>query len=222
VRFIIELDGVIFDIAAAWHLAHRRAAVAVGWSVLDQATFWRTMRSKGESGDYLPGAKPAKIEGYLSGFVRELESDAVVAAFSVHGGVREDLAGLCREGACIGVSIAPRIDQRRHVLESHGLAGLFTEANALSPDPRRRPVELKTLSEGDPRCVVVAAGDALARSADAAESFCVGVSTGPCSPARLHQAGARLVFRSLTEMAGASRSGASHLVQAGLPPERLG
>lgn len=220
-RFIIELDGVIFDIARAWHAAHQHAAHAVGWSKLDQATFWRLMRTKGETANFLPGAKPIKFDDYTARFAAARELSEAIEAFTPHNDVRALCDALKREGPCIAVTLGSNMETRRRQLEQAGLGSAFSETHPLNPDPRRRPVELKALSDNDPRTVVVASTDLLARSADAAELFCVGVATGPCNPARLHQAAVRLVFPSIAELAAAARSGAAPLVDAGLPPERL-
>jgi len=49
----------------------------------------------------------------------------------------------------------------------------------------------------------------------------VGVSVGPCSLARLHQAGASVVYKALHELSASIRDGAADLVQAGLLPRSL-
>lgn len=221
-RFIIELDGILTDLAPGWHRAHTEAAAAVGWSKLDRTTFWRIMRTKGFEGDFLPGAKPIKCKDYLARFDAVRETDEIVAAFAPRLDAVDALRSLSREGQCIGVTLGANLTTRRRSLVRAELDLLLTEVQPLHADPRRRPVELKALAGGDARTVVVGAGDALIRSADAAELFCIGVASGPCTSARLYQAGARTVYPTLAEFIEAARSGAPDLVKAGLPPEPLG
>ena len=220
-RFVIELDGVLFDLKPGWHRAHVEAATAVGWSKLDQATFWQRMRTKGPQADFLPGAKPLKFKDYLSRFQDLIESDPIVGACPIRERTGEHLRSLHREGPCIGIALGQNLDARRSALECAGVRGLFMEIHGLNADPRRRPTELKALAQGDPRIVVVAASEEVVRSADPAGLFAVGVAQGACTPARLHQAGARLVLPALGDLVEAARAGARRLIAAGLPPESL-
>ena len=220
-RFVIEWDGVVFDLVAGWHRAHELAAESVGWSKLDRATFWRLMRTKGFQADFLPGARPQKFKDYTAVFERLRESDEIVSLFGIQSNVSPAFQTLKREGPCIGVTSGSNSDARRRLIEREKWTPLFSEFQSLNRDPRIRPVELKALANRDPRTVAVGASDAFIRSADAAELFAVGVSLGPVTPSRLQQAGARLVFPTLIELAEAASKGASRLVEAGLAPERL-
>lgn len=85
-------------------------------------------------------------------------------------------------------------------------------------DPRRRPAELRVLAAGERRVVVAAASDALIRAAREAGFFALGISNGPCSTARLQQAGADVVYKSLEELADSIETGGADLIRAGLPP----
>ena len=66
-KIILEFDGPVFDPAPVYYAAHQAASGDVGWSRLDQATFWRLLRTKGRQADFLPGAKPVKIAEYQKG-----------------------------------------------------------------------------------------------------------------------------------------------------------
>ena len=78
--------------------------------------------------------------------------------------------------------------------------------------------DVRVLAEADDRVVVVATSDVLVRSADAADLFTVGVSSGACSVKRLQQAGARVVYRELAELAASLKGGGGDLVRAGMLP----
>jgi phosphoglycolate phosphatase-like HAD superfamily hydrolase len=221
VRIIIEFDGPVFDPAPLCYAAHQAAATDVGWSRLDQATFRRLMRTKGKQADFLPGAKPAKIAEYDRRFAEHVESDALLAAYGPQPEVRETLAQLARVASCSLMTAWSNLDGRRVALEKHGLAGFAERLEAVESDPRRRPAQLRRLGEGDPRTLVAAATDSLIRSAVEAELFTVGIASGGCSVARLHQAGANVVYKELHELATSLRSGAADLIGAGLLPPSL-
>ncbi len=221
-RFIIELDGVLTELATGWHRAHVETAVNLGWSTLDQPTFWRLMRTRGFDADFLPGAKPGKYKHYRSAFDASRETDAIVATFAPRPDAGDALRSLRHEGSIVGASLGANLSARKRTLALAEWGGWFEEIQPLHADPRRRPIELRVLAGEDTRTVVVGASDAMIRSADAADLFAVGVSTGACTPARLHQAGASLVYRSLQDLVNATRNGAPELVSAGLPPEPLG
>jgi len=221
VRIIIEFDGPVFDPAPVYYAAHVAAATDVGWSRLDQATFRRLMRTKGRQADFLPGAKPAKIGEYERRFAEHIESDALLAPYGPQPEVRETLAQLARIASCSLMTAGSNVDGRRVALEKHGLAAFSERFEGVESDPRRRPAQLRRLGEGDPRTLVAAATDSLIRSAVEAELFAVGIASGGCSVARLHQAGANVVYKELHELATSLRNGAADLIGAGLLPMAL-
>jgi len=221
-RFIVEFDGPLFDVRAAWHLAHQAAAGDVGWSRLDQATFWRLTRAKGVCGEILPGARDAKLAEYQGKFSTHLESDGTIELCAPQDGVREAVFGLARHGPCVATTMGSNIEARLAVLDRSGLRRCFSQAERLSADPRRRPTELKALAQNDKRAIVAAATDAIIRSAEEAGLFTVGISSGTCSASQLHAAGAGVVFKNLGELVASLQSGGADLVRAGLLPAPLG
>jgi phosphoglycolate phosphatase-like HAD superfamily hydrolase len=218
VRFIIELDGPVFDVAPVYYDAHQAVATEVGWSRLERATFWRLWRSKGKEADFLPGAKPVKIAEYQRRFEQLLETDDYSRKYLPQEGIADGLTKLSRHGPCHAVTLGPNVGGRKAVLDRAGLGGKFAGVELLSADPRRRPAELKSLAESDPRALVVACGDALIRAASGAELLTVGLTCGPCAAARLHQAGAGVVYAQLNELLDSLCRGAPDLVRAGLLP----
>jgi phosphoglycolate phosphatase-like HAD superfamily hydrolase len=217
-RFIIELEGPVFDVGGAYHEAHLAAAREVGWSHLDAATFWRLFRTKGKEADFLPAAKPIKIAEYQRRFEERLEVADTIRALRPRAGVGESLAALARYGPCHAVTLASNIAVRREVLGAAGLLDRLGRVEALNRDPRRRGAELQAMAESDSRCVVVAGCDAVARAAQSAELLTVGLTNGPCVAARLHQGGADVVYGDLSELAESLRQGAPDLTRAGLLP----
>ena len=69
-HLILEIDGPVLDVAPVWHRLHLEVVAAVGWSALDQATFWRLTRKHGREADLLRGAKPIKLKEYYS-FIKD-------------------------------------------------------------------------------------------------------------------------------------------------------
>jgi len=218
VRFILEFDGVIADVMAAYYAAYRAAAEAVGWSRLDEATFRRLTRTKGREADILPGAKQVKFDAYESGFFEIIEGNAAIAALAAQAGLHERLRQFLRFGPVVLVTTGRNLDARRHWVARQSWAAHVERFERLDDDARRRPVELGVLSEGDERTLVVASSDVLVRSTDAAGLFVVGVSTGTCSVKRLQQAGAGVVYKALDELTTSLRDGAADLIRAGMLP----
>ncbi len=220
-RFLIEFEGPIVDLAPAWFAAHEAAATAVGWSRLDQATFWRLIRTQGRTAEVLPGAKPHKLADYLARFEQQLEASESIRELHPHDEAPAALAELARRGPCHMVTLGANLPARLAVLEEQGLRNLFAQAVALSSDPRRRPDELRVLAASDPRAIVVAGTEALVRAAQSAELFTVGLTCGCCAERRLHQAGASVVLKDLAELVRSLQSGAADLIRAGLLPAPL-
>lgn len=221
-RFIIEWDGVIANVMPGYFLAHRAAAQTVGWSRLDEATFRRLTRTRGSEADILPGAKATKLEAYDAEFDRLVETSNAVAQCEPHPALSDMVRQLQRFGLVFLVTARPNIDERRQWLTRREWSGGVECFERLSDDPRRRPVELKALAANDDRAMVVASSDIVVRSADAADLFVVGVSSGTCSVKRLQQAGARIVYKTLDQLTASLRAGAADLVRAGMLPLTVG
>lgn len=218
-RLIIEFDGVLTDLRAVYYAAHRAAAEALGWSKLDEATFWQTTRSKGRQGVYLRGARPGLSEKYHPTFDARLERDDAIVALTMAKDTSATVHLLKQHGTCVGVTLGSNVAARRAWLERQELVAAFEEFHGLNADSRRRPAELIALAAGDRRTIVVAAGDTLLRAAAQTDLLKVAVSTGACSLRRLHQAGADVIYADLAELAESLDSGASDLIHAGLLPD---
>lgn len=220
-HFLIEFEGPIVDIAPVYHGVHREVAAEVGWSSLDQSTYWRTIRTQGLIADVLPGAKPAKLSAYLSRFASRVEQDDVVEQCLPQQDVDAALAAIKRHGSGNVITLGSNIDARQRVLEQHGLASYFPGTPSLNADPRRRPGELRALAGDDRRTVVAAANDALIRAAGEADLFAVGMTCGVSGARRLFQAGAALVYRDLDQLVESLKTGAVDMIEAGLLPAPL-
>ena len=219
VRFIIEFDGVIFDLRAVYYEAHRTIAAEVGWSRLDEPTFWRLTRTKGRDADLLPGAAPVKLKQYFARFTEKLEDDDMIARYTPQPDVDGVLDDLAQRGTCCATTLGGNLAARHRALDQANLTRFFTAVEKLDPDPRRRPAELKVLAAGDPRTVVVASTDYLIRAAGQADLFTVGVSSGFCAARRLHQAGADIVYPNMDALAESLALGGQDLIRAGLLPQ---
>ncbi len=221
-RFLVEIEGPLFDVASAYFAAHQAAATIMGWSRLDRGTFWRLYRTKGRDADFLPGAKPVKIAEHQRRFEERIESNELTGTMQPQPAIADVLGKLLRHGPCHAVTLGANLVARREAMERGGLLGRFGRVEHLNADPRCRPAELRALAEGDSRAIVIAGTDALVRAAQSAELFAVGVSNGPCAAARLHQAGASVVYKALAELVDSLQRGAPDLVKAGLLPMSFG
>ena len=220
-RFIIEFEGPIVDVADVYYRLHRDIATELGWSRLDQSTFWRITRREGRGANVLPGAKPAKVEKYHMRLAECLESDAAVEGYQPQPAIDDALTTLARYGACTTVTIGTNAGARRRVLDRANLSRHFLCAQSLHVDPRRRPGELRALAEGDERTVVAAASETVIRAAGGADLFTVGITSGPCTATRLHRAGAAIVYNDLHKLAASLSAGAEDMIRVGLLPPPL-
>ena len=216
--FIIEFDGPIIDIQPVYCRLHREIAEEVGWSWLDERTFWRLTRTKGRVANVLPEARPSKLKEYHVRFNERLESDFWIERYRPQAGIDEVLGNLVQRGTCCLITLGVNLAARRRVLERAGLTRYFTRSQTLNSDPRRRTIELQTLASTEQRTVVVASTDSVIRAADRGGLFTAGIASGPCTSTRLHQAGVRVVYPDIQGFMDSLSSGASDMIRAGLMP----
>ena len=219
-RLVIEFDGVIADVRAAYVRAHREAAEAVGWPAVEAGAFWRMIRKGGPEAVVLRGARPVKLKEYRRAFAERLHSADVVRDLRPHDGALEAVDRLAKLARIYLVTLSANSDTHRQLAADWGLTKIG-RLEGLDSDPRRRPGELKVLARDEPRAVVVAGDAPLIRSATEAGLIAVGMLGGAAIEARLHQAGASIVFPNLTEVGDDLASGSKKLVAAGLLPPGL-
>ena len=193
-NLIIEIDGPVLDVATAWHRVHLEVAAAVGWSALDQATFWRLTRKQGREANLLPGAKPVKLKEYYARFDDRLEADEVVADHEPYDVIDGVLASLSTKGSISLVTLGSNIEARRSVLDRYDLVRFADRIERLDADPRKRSNELRILAAGQKRSLVAAASDSVLRAAGEAGIVAVGIPRGPCSAERLYRASIDLPY----------------------------
>jgi len=221
-NIVVEIDGPVLDVAPVWHRLHVQVAAELGWSALDQATFWRVTRKQGGNANLLPGARPLKLKEYYARFQDRLESDDVLAQLEPHDQIDGVLASLSTQGTLCLVTLGSNVEARRVRLEKLRLLRSAGRVEGLSGDPRKRPGELRALAGAAGRSVVAAASDSLIRAAGEAGLVAVGVSNGACSAERLFRAGAGVVTKGLDELCAGIREGSGDLARAGLLPPALG
>lgn len=220
-RFILELEGALFDVADLHYKVHRETAAEVGWSHLDRSTFRRLLRKHGSTADMLRGAKPVKLKDYHERFARRIEDDSVICEYDGARPDGETLEALRLRGPCFAITTGTNLPPRRDALERAGLSNVFAQTESLSLDPRRRPSELRALSGGDERAIVVGGTDAVVRAAVEAGLFTVGITSAICGSDRFHQAGTSVVYRELGDMVDSLKTGAEDMIRAGLLPPPL-
>lgn len=220
-RFIIEVDGVVLNQRPAYTALHQSVAKTIGWSHLSASAFWRTLR-KGDRSAIVPAAPPSKMAEYEKLFAQRQEEDELISSLHAQEGAADALRVLSGHGTLCYMTTGVNHARRAELLASCLEVSAGVEVHALSVDARKRPGELKHLAGSEKRCMVVASTDSLLRAAELAEVFAVGISTGVCNAARLHQSGADIVYPRLADLADSIRSGASDLIRAGLLPAPLG
>lgn len=220
-QLLVELEGPIFDVKAAYYRAHRDSAEAVGWSRLDSSTFWRKTRKEGREANMLPGSKPLKLEEYYGRFQERIEQDEIIGDYEIWEESVETIRTLGRHATVRLFTLGSNLEARKRLLEQSGIVPAFPLVG-LDADPRRRPAELKALAASDARTLVIASGDVSIRVSSSAGVVCAGLSCGSCMADRLHRAGADVVYRELPDVLTSLESGAEDLIRAGLLPLSLG
>ncbi|MHC5109765.1 MAG: hypothetical protein ACYTHJ_07805 [Planctomycetota bacterium] len=217
-KFLIEFEGVLSDVGRMTYTAHSLAAESVGWSRLDQASFWRMLRTKGLDAPFLPGAKPMKLKNYQEAYIEALKSPKALSKISLVNDLGESIRKMERVGACSVVSLASEVETGNRLLGACQLPGVEFDVTPLDAEILARTEQLNSMVGSERRGVLVASTDTLLRTASGTDLFAVGVSFGTCSVKRLQQAGAALTFRHLDEFADCVASGGKELLEAGMLP----
>ncbi|MBN4058861.1 HAD family hydrolase [bacterium AH-315-J04] len=223
-RFIIELEGPVFDIKDAHFAAYQKAVAEAGWSSLDQATFWRLWRKQGLEASLLMGATALKIKQFWGMFQAALASQESMTKLALQGDISLAISSLQRFGFCVGVTTgnATLLDEYSSLLAASKLAEGFVSCKSLPAEPRQRASQLGELAAGDERTVLIASSDIVARAGSSAAVFTVGVPNGCCHSSRLHSSGADIVYKGLADVLASLDTGATDMIQAGLKPASLG
>ncbi len=213
---IVELEGILFNVQAAYWEAYSRAVGDIGWARTDEMTFWRLIRTGAEDGEFVRGARPHQVAAFRKAFDAHLESDACVARFRPHDDIRERLRVLRDLGRRHAVSAGTNATAREELLTQHQFKEAIPDLTlATSPAAVGAGVLLK-LAGGEVLTVVLASTEALAKTADAAGLVTIGITSGPCIAKRLSAAGAVATYKNLTDFAAALRIGDEALRRAGL------
>lgn len=221
-RILIELEGPLLDVAGAYYEAHKSSTAAVGWSTLDQVTFWRLTRTGAPDAKLVPSARPGKCTQYRAEFEAQLRAAGFRELCALHAGSRDVMVSVARHGSLQVITLLPAGESTAALLGRERLMPPIEGVAELPSDPRARPGAIRELVRGERRAIVAASSETIIRAAREAEVLAVGLSNGPCTSARLHQAGADVVYAALGELASSLSSGAKDLIQAGLLPASLG
>jgi len=220
-KMLIEFDGILADIAGIHHQAHQKAAALVGWSALSRDEFWRLTRTKGPQANLLPGAKPPKMKEYHARFAECAETNDVWMNGSLRPEIDSMLKRLAVFGTFVFITLGSNLTPRQNAIDKRKLASSSVTLHGLPADPRARPSALRGLIGSDRRALLAASTDGLIRAAGESSILAVGIANGSCTSARLHQAGADLVYRDLAGMVASLESGGHDLSRAGLLPQSL-
>ncbi len=216
-KFLIECDGVLLDSQPAFWEGYCSICAEMGLPKSAPDAYWRAVRRGDPDGELIQGAKPFKLRDYRQRFDEWIETDQAIAAMESHKCAAEAMSRLKDFGECVLVNLGTNREARQAKLDQEGLSIHFSRMKALSPDRGYRVDQLRALCENDPQTVVVAASEALVLIADEAGLFCVGLSCGGCTKARLRRIGARILFADLEALVACVVSGGDELREAGLP-----
>lgn len=220
-NIIIELDGPVLNLEPGWYASYLDVCGRMGLPRLDQDAYWRHVRRGASDGEILRGAKPAQWREFRAAFDEALTSDDVIRRFEPQANVDEALSRLSRHATTTLVTHGQNREARKAMLDSTGLSDRFGRTLGLPADRTRWKDALIKMVEGDPRVVVVAASEILARAAQSTGQLVVGVSNGACTARRLRSAGADPVFDNLEALADDLDKGSPLLISAGLLPQAV-
>lgn len=215
-QVLVELDGVIFDVHAAYWDAYSRAVAAIGMARTDEATLWRLVRTGADDAKLVSGARPQKLEAFRAAFNEALESDEVLAKWVPHDDVRETIRVLRDLGMCVAVTTGSNLLARHRLVRENGLSDAYPRIEQVPSATMAATSKLQALRGEERLGVVFASSTELCKSADEAGLVPIGITSGPCIAKRLASAGARATYRDLTEFAEAHKKGDESLRRAGL------
>jgi phosphoglycolate phosphatase-like HAD superfamily hydrolase len=208
---LIEVDGVVLDVRSAYRHAYEHAVGCLGLARIDEATFWRLVRTGAAEGQILRGSKPRHWKQYRSLFDSALGSAESLARLRPREGVAEILRRLCGKHDVLLIVEADQADARRGTLTDAGLLQRNCQIAAVGGGLDVRSQKITGLCRDGGRALVAGAGQRFLRAAGEAGLFCVGVASGPCTGKRLEQAGAERVYSDLEDLADAILRGADEL-----------
>lgn len=218
-HIIIELDGPVLDLEPGWYAAYHQVCGDMGLPRMDQAAYWRLVRRGAPDSEILRGAKPAQWREFRAAFDEAVTEDAIIKRYEPQENVDDSLSRLSRSATTTLVTHGQNREARKAMLDTSGLSDRFGRTLGLPADRARWKEALGSMADGDPRVVIVAASEILARTAQAGGFLVVGVANGACAARRLRSAGADPVFDDLDALADDLEKGSPMLISAGLLPQ---
>jgi phosphoglycolate phosphatase-like HAD superfamily hydrolase len=217
-QLLIELDGPILDVAARHHEAHRRAQRALGLPSRDAREFSRLFRKGADLAEIVRPTRSAQLDEYVRLFDQLLSSNQLAELDAPQPNVHDHLAGLARLASCRLIALHRDRQIAQGLLDRYTLWPHFRSLHLLSPDRSVRISQLAELTEREALTVAAVASESLVQSARQAEALVFGLSNGPCTPRRLRQAGADIVFSDLGEVLEAVQQPTDALLRTGFRP----
>lgn len=217
----IELDGPILDIAPRWYEAHRRAQDALGLPRRDAKEFWRLTRKGADLAEIVRPTRSGQLADYIRAFSDALTDAALATEDTPQPDVAAALASIREVAPCALVTMRGDRTTTQAILDRHELWRPFRKTMMLSPDRSVRLSQVGGLLAEEEQVLAAVADEPLAKAFGSAEATVVGIANGPCTPRRLRQAGAGLVYGDLAEFADALRTRDDELIKAGYRPPRL-
>lgn len=216
IRWLIELDGVIFDPWPGLWAAYTIAAQSIDTPKTSQKEFERLLRIAAPVEQLVRYARPVLAARFSEEFARVRESDDCLAMLAIRQDAAAAAGRLGRVSDRVAVTCHSNRAARQRACDTHQISARFFEMQGLSTDPRRRGAEVTALAADAPTTIVIASSAEMARSAEQAGLPVIGVSGGLATPRRLKQAGCAFVDEHLGPIATDLENGARRFIEAGI------
>lgn len=217
-QFLIELDGPILDVAPRYYRAHQHVQGNLGLPRRETREFWRLIRKGAEIPEIVRPTRPGQLDDYVRQFEQALVNREFLELDVPQPGVREHLARLADLGVCSLIAVRADRQAAQELLDRHELWRSFRSQHLLSQDRSVRLSQMAELIERENQTMAVVSCETMARAARSAGAMVAGISSGPCTPRRLRQAGVDLVVSDLGGLLDAVRSPTAELLRAGFRP----
>ncbi len=217
----LELDGPILDVAPRWYAAHRRAQDELGLPRRDAREFWRLTRKGADLAEIVRPTRSGQLADYLRAFGAALTSEDLTARDAPQPDVKIALVSLREVAPCALVTTRGDRATTQALLDRYELWRPFNKTMMLSSDRSVRSSQIAGLLDEEDPVLAATSDEPLTKAFDSAGAVVVGIANGPCTPRRLRQAGAGVVFGDLAEFAEALRRQDEELIKAGYRPRRL-
>lgn len=216
-QIIVETDGVLINLRAAYWEAYQTAIHEIGYACTDEGTFWRVIRRGDPLSLVVQGGKPRHVELFEAKFKEALATPEVGDKLELHEDAQVYVERLRKLGTCHLVTLSAQATAHARLLR-----GVFSSdaPTVHTLEHRRAKNQLPSIVGSNRPVVVLSAHERLIRTAEELGFVSVGIASGSCIGKRMPGFGAVANYRNVSAFCDARAEGDAPLVRAGIQGDR--